>query len=52
MFEKIKGAIKNEQTRDTSNTGYKTQDGDKQNKKYNTDKTKTTDPPKSEPSYW
>ena len=37
MLEKIKGAIKNEQPRDTRNAEDKTQVGDKQNKKYNTE---------------
>ena len=33
MLEKIEGAIKNEQSRDTGNIGFKTQNEDKKQKK-------------------
>ena len=37
MIEKTEEAIKNGQSRDTGNVGYKIQNADKQNKKHNTD---------------
>ena len=39
MLKKTKGAITNEQSRVTSNIGYKTQHEDKQSKHKNTNKT-------------
>jgi len=37
MLEKTEGAIENEQHRDTSNIGCKTQNEDKQNKTHNSE---------------
>ena len=36
-LEKTEGAINNRQSRDTCNIGHKTQNGEKQSKKHNTE---------------